>query len=74
MNIVGGRVRLARRQLKPPLTQDQLSGRLAGHRVSLDRAAIAKIELGLRRVTDFETVALAQVLKVDVTWLLGIHS
>jgi transcriptional regulator with XRE-family HTH domain len=67
-------VRLARRRADPPLTQDQLSGRLARQSVSLDRAAIAKIELGIRRVLDYEAVALAKALKVDVRWLLGVES
>lgn len=71
-NLVGARVRLARQQFAGHLTQDQLSGRLAAGGVSLDRAAVAKIELGLRRVYDFEVVAFAEALKVDVAWLLGI--
>lgn len=58
--------------LTPPITQDQLSGRLAVLQVSLDRAAVAKIELGLRSVYDFELPALAEALKVDVRWLLGL--
>lgn len=56
------------------MTQDQLSGRLAAIDVSIDRAGIAKIELGLRRVLDFEVVALAIALKVDAAWLLGLES
>jgi len=69
-NAVGTRVREARLAPSNALTQDQLSGRLAGLKVSLDRAAVAKIELGLRHVYDFEVVALATALKVDVRWLL----
>src|SRR2546423_13744093 len=71
-NIVGQRVKLARQQFDPPLTQDQLSGKLAAEDVQLDRVAIAKIESGLRSVFDFEVRALALVLRVDVKWLLGI--
>ncbi|MDZ4289020.1 MAG: hypothetical protein U0984_13720 [Prosthecobacter sp.] len=37
----------------------------------LDRVAITKIEGGTRCVFDFEVRALAQVLKVDPQWLLG---
>lgn len=70
-NIVGGRVRKARALLKQPLTQDQLSGKLAAEGVVLDRVAITKIESGVRCVYDFEVSALATVLKVDVRWLLG---
>ncbi len=72
-NIVGKRVREARTLDKHPLTQDQLSGKLAIKGVVLDRVAIAKIESGLRCVFDFEVRALASVLKVDIRWLLGIE-
>lgn len=44
---------------------------MAGNGVSLDRVAIAKVECGLRCVYDFEVRALAEVLRVDVGWLLG---
>jgi hypothetical protein len=70
-NIVGRRVAEARRLLQPPLTQDALSGRVARRGVQLDRAAIAKIENGHRRVLDYELKALATALGVQVSWLLG---
>jgi hypothetical protein len=56
---------------KPPLTQDDLSGRVARLGVQLDRAAIAKIENNLRGVLDYELRALAIALAVNVDWLLG---
>jgi len=71
-NLVGSRIRLARQNFPGCLTQDQLSGRLAAHNILIDRPAITKIELGLRHVYDFELVAFAVALKVDVRWLLGI--
>jgi transcriptional regulator with XRE-family HTH domain len=70
-NIIGRRVAKARREHSPTLTQDALSGRLARRGVQLDRAAIAKIENGLRHVLDFELKALAEVLGTEVDWLLG---
>lgn len=73
-NIIGVRVKDARRLFNPPLTQDQLSGRLAKGGVLLDRVAIAKIESGLRCAFDFEVKALAAVLKVEANWLLGIET
>jgi hypothetical protein len=73
-NIIGQRVRQARRRFDPPLTQDQLSGRLAGEGVQLDRVALAKVESGLRCAFDFEVKGLAVVLKVDANWLLGIDA
>lgn len=72
-NLVGTRVRQARLDASNGLTQDQLSGRLAAFKVTLDRPAIAKIESGTRHVYDFEVVALASALKVDPAWLLGLE-
>jgi transcriptional regulator with XRE-family HTH domain len=70
-NIIGRRVAKARRALRPALTQDALSGRLARRGIQLDRAAVAKIENGLRHVLDYELKALAEVLGMEVAWLLG---
>ncbi len=73
-NIIGKRVREARHRCDPPLTQDQLAGRLAREGVHLDRVALAKVEGGLRSAFDFEVKGLAAVLKVDANWLLGIDA
>ena len=70
-NIVGRRVAEARQSREPALTQDALSGRLARQGIQLDRAAIAKIENNHRHVLDYELRALADVLGVEVDWLLG---
>ena len=70
-NIIGARLKEARRRFTPPLTQDRLSGKLAAKGLQLDRVAIAKIERGLRCAFDYEVKALASVLGVDVNWLLG---
>ena len=70
-NIIGKRLAEARSSLEPALTQDALSGKLAARGILLDRAAIAKIENNYRRVLDYELKALADVLSVDVNWLLG---
>jgi hypothetical protein len=69
-NIVGPRVREARLKHKPPLTQDELSARLARLGVTIDRAGISKIESGARRVCDFELRALTKVLHLPVARLL----
>ena len=68
-NIAGGPIRKARNQAG--LTQDQLSAKLARAGVQIDRAGIAKIENGLRRVYDFEVRALSRVLKVSPERRLG---
>lgn len=70
-NLVGGRVKEARAKSHPPITQAELSKRLAKLGVSIDRAGVAKIETGIRSVLDFELVALAKALNVNVVWLLG---
>jgi len=70
-NIIGRRVAAARQRSEPALTQDALSGRLARLGIQLDRAAIAKIENNHRHVLDYELRALAEVLGVEVNWLLG---
>lgn len=38
----------------------------------LDNKTICVIESGKRIVTDYELVAIAKVINVDVDWLLGI--
>lgn len=73
-NLVGKRVRKARLAKKPKLSQDALSGKLAGRGVVIDRAGIAKLETGRRYVSDFEVKALAAALGVTVGWLLGSES
>lgn len=70
-NLIGQRVKDARAAASPPLTQEQLSKKLAKLGVSIDRAGIAKIETGIRGVLDFELVAIAKALDVKVTWLLN---
>jgi hypothetical protein len=59
---------------RPYLTQDALCGRLATKGLILDRVAITKIESGQRCVFDYEIPPLAEVLRVDVRWLLGMQS
>ena len=70
-NIAGPRIREARQSHKPPLTQDQLSAKLARLGVPIDRAGISKIENGDRQVCDFELKAFAQVLAISLEFLLG---
>lgn len=69
-NIIGPRVRLIRQ--KRGLTQEQLSIKLETMAVYIDRASISKIEQQNRTVTDYELLALSQLLGVNVDWLLGL--
>jgi len=66
-NIVGPRVREARRKLK--VTQSGLAAKLQLLGVTIDRSAIAKLETGRRPASDIEIAAIARVLDVDIPWL-----
>jgi len=70
-NITGSRVKIAR--LRNNLTQQQLSAKLETLAVYIDRASISKIEQQQRIVTDYELLALCEVLKVSPGWLLGLE-
>jgi HTH-type transcriptional regulator, cell division transcriptional repressor len=70
-NIVGARVREARLRQRPPVSQDDLAGRLAGLGIMVDQTAISRIEKRARYVMDYEAKALAKSLKVSVAWLYG---
>ena len=74
-NIVGPRVRLARKTAKPPLTQLDLVARLQVLGMMIDQPGLSKIESGQRPVSDIEVNALAEALKVSAAWLLeGTHA
>ncbi len=68
-NCIGPRVREARLKSVPPVSQEDLAGRLAAKGVSLDRSAVSRIESQERYVMDYEAVALAEALKVSIAWL-----
>jgi len=65
-NVVGQRVRAARRQARPPITQTELAARLQVMGLKLDQASISKIEKAARPVFDFEVIALSKALGVSV--------
>lgn len=69
-NVIGPRLKTAR--LKNKLTQQQLSAKLETMAVYIDRASISKIEQQKRIVTDYEILALCEILKVSANWLLGL--
>jgi transcriptional regulator with XRE-family HTH domain len=70
-NISGSRVKIAR--LRNNLTQQQLSAKLETLAVYIDRASISKIEQQKRIVTDYELLALCEILKVSPNCLLGLE-
>ena len=69
-NTLGTRVTDARKKLQPSLTQNALAERLTASGVEIDGAGISAIERGLRRVSQLELLALAEVLNKTVYWLL----
>ena len=69
-NLVGVRVRQARKATKPPITQSDLIARLQLLDMNIDQSGLSKIENGQRPVSDMEVVALAKALKVSASWLL----
>ena len=70
-NVVGKRVRQARLKCSPPVSQDDLAGRLAARGVILDQTAISRVENQTRYLMDYEIAAIAKSLKVSVGWLFG---
>lgn len=56
--------------MKPKLTLEDLSGRLAVLGVYLDRTTLGRIERSERSVFDYEIIALAKALRVDPIKLL----
>lgn len=69
-NIVGVRVRQARKSAKPPITQTDLVARLQLQHMNIDQSGLSKLENGQRPVSDIEVLVLARALKVSVAWLL----
>lgn len=69
-NITGQRIAEGRKKQRQGLTQLELSNMLSAKGIRLDRAAVAKIERGLRGVLDYEILAIAEALKLSPEQLL----
>jgi hypothetical protein len=69
-NLIGPNLRRIRRAIRPKVTLDDLSARLALGGLQLNRATLSKIENQQRSVFDFEIVALAEALRVSPMELL----
>jgi transcriptional regulator with XRE-family HTH domain len=68
-NIIGERIRQARKAANPPITQKDLVARLEVQGMTVDQSGISKIESGLRPITDIEVIFLTRALKVSIAWL-----
>ena len=68
-NLIGSRVELARKN--QGMKQNELLAQLQVNGVDMNASGLSKLEGQVRYVTDFELVALANILNVSVDWLLG---
>ena len=73
-NVIGARIRSARLMQTPPVSQEDLTARLAVRGVFFDRSVIARMENQRRFIRDYEILAIADALKVPVEWLFGRES
>lgn len=75
VNIIAHRMKSARKAVgmkgRVSLSQDELADKFSAD-LRLDRTAISKIEGLDRGVHDYELVAIAKALDVDIRWLLGL--
>ena len=68
-NIIGQRIRQAREEAKPRITQIDLAARLQTAGLQIDQAAVSRIESGTHEVTDKEAKIIADALGVTIAWL-----
>lgn len=65
--MIGTNVRRIRLSLSPKVSLEDVAGRLAARGVTLDRSAVGRIENNDRYVLDYEAVALADALGVELS-------
>jgi transcriptional regulator with XRE-family HTH domain len=70
-NIIGPHLRKIRTALRPSVTLEDLSGRLAVLGLYIDRTSLGRIERQERSVFDFEITAIAKALRVPLVKLFG---
>ena len=68
-NIVGVNIRKARRDAH--MAQMELASQLQLLGIRVDRATIAKIELGIRPLSDIEIIAISKILKISLNSLFA---
>ena len=67
-NLVGARVEMARKS--QGMKQKELLAQLQVNGVDMNASGLSKLEGQIRFVTDFELLALSEILNVSVYWLL----
>jgi len=70
-NLIGKRIRDARLKSRPPISQQDLAGRLAARGISIDQTGVSRIERQERYLMDYEIKAIARCLRVTVAWLFN---
>jgi hypothetical protein len=70
-NLIGPHMRKIRKALRPSVSLEDLSGRLAAKGLYIDRTSLGRIERQERSVFDFEITAIASELRVPITSLFG---
>lgn len=68
-NMVGGKVEEIRKE--KGMKQKELLAQLQVNGVDMNASGLSKLEGQIRFVTDFELVALADILEVSIDYLLG---
>ena len=68
-NIVGARVEQRRKDLC--MKQVELLAQLQVKGIELTASGLSKLEGQLRSVSDYELLALSEVLSVSIDWLVG---
>jgi len=57
--------------MRPSVSQEDLSVRLAAKGIQITQTGISKLENRQRYVMDYEELAIAKALRVSVSWLFG---
>lgn len=70
-NIISHRLRAARKQCG--LSQEELAARMQIRGIAIDQQSISKIERNQRIVTDYELLALCQILHLNPSKFLGLE-
>lgn len=70
-NLIGRNVEMRRKAIG--MKQKDLLAQLQVRGVEMNSSGLSKLEGQLRKVSDFELIALADVLGVSVLWLLGLE-
>ena len=70
---MGLTIRRIRKSANPPISQEDLCGRVARFGVQLTRTQVAKIESRKRPVFDYEAVSIAKALRISLTKLFELN-